>query len=120
MARFHSYVSADPSVSISGTPAIRQVRPDAILAATPRLCLRAVAAASRNETQRVARRGPLRDAAIQLSADVARNPYLKIEKEFQVDERTIRRVLNRKRNLALEVAARLLLSDPRSAPTQMG
>ena len=110
---FHSYVSSDPDVAVTGTPLIRPIQEDTPFAATPRMCARAIAAVSRSDEKDALKRGELRDATIQLSVLTARNPRKIVSDALQVDERTLRRALSRPHDSVTLNAAKRYLSDPR-------
>jgi len=110
---FHGYVSADPSVAVTGTPLLRGLEPGAPLSASAQICIRSVAAVSRAHVGEVLKRRSLRDAAAVLAVQHARNSRDSVEAALKIDKRTLIRALARTVGSNAIAAARLYLGDPR-------
>jgi REP element-mobilizing transposase RayT len=110
---FHSYVSSDPTVAVAGTPLPKRVDLSTPTSASPLLCAQAIAAVSRATPTEVLRKGELRDIALYLATESARNPRSEVQRAFDIGERTLHRVLSRPADAKMIAAAQLYLRDPR-------
>ncbi|NUO52974.1 MAG: hypothetical protein HOV80_29360 [Polyangiaceae bacterium] len=115
-SKWHSYVSGDPSVHVSGTRFPRPARPNRLALHPLGLIVAAAAAAHRAPLERVLRRGPARSAFLALAHASGWHDLTLIGLSADASRWTARR---RGRFGAAPKAAWLCLGDPRLVSLHM-